>query len=56
MGELACARVQVPLFELQRAGLFRDREELRKARTLIEECGYGRRKEELKDAERVIGG
>ena len=26
------------------------------ARELIEKCGYGRRKEELEDAERAIGG
>lgn len=35
---------------LHRARLFRDQEELKKARALIEQCGYGRRKEELEDA------
>ena len=30
--------------------------DLAAARELIEKCGYGRRKEELEDAERVIGG
>ena len=30
--------------------------ELAAARELIEKCGYGRRKEELEDAERAIGG
>jgi hypothetical protein len=30
------------------------REGLRKARTLIEQCGYLRRMEELEDAEKVI--
>ncbi len=38
---------------LHRARLFRDKEELKKARSLIEECGYWRRKEELEDAERA---
>lgn len=36
---------------LHRARLFRDKEELGKARAMIEECGYWRRKEELEDAE-----
>jgi len=36
---------------LHRARLFRDKEELKKARDLIEQCGYWRRKEELEDAE-----
>jgi hypothetical protein len=30
--------------------------DLKEARKLIERCGYGRRKEELEDAERLIGG
>ena len=30
--------------------------DLAAARELIEKCGYGRRKEELEDAERAIGG
>ena len=36
---------------LHRARLFRDRAELAKARDLIEDHGYGRRNEELADAE-----
>lgn len=36
---------------LTRARLFKDRDELAKARALIEECGYGRRLPELADAE-----
>ena len=36
---------------LYRARLFHDRDELAKARKLIEECGYGRRLGELEDAE-----
>ena len=36
---------------LTRARLFNDKAELAKARKLIEECGYGRRREELADAE-----
>ena len=37
-------------FHLHRA-LFRDKEELKRARALIEQCGYWRRKQELEDAE-----
>ena len=40
---------------LHRARLFRDKAELVKARALIEECGYWRRKEELEDAEAAAG-
>jgi hypothetical protein len=36
---------------LHRARLFRDRAELAKARALIETHGYGRRRDELADAE-----
>jgi hypothetical protein len=36
---------------LHRARLFRDQEALKKARALIEQCGYWRRKEELENAE-----
>ena len=36
---------------LHRARFFRDNTELAKARELIEKHGYGRRKEELEDAE-----
>ncbi|HEY6874568.1 MAG TPA: hypothetical protein VI298_17750 [Geobacteraceae bacterium] len=36
---------------LYRARLFRDREALKQARAMIEQCGYWRRKEELEDAE-----
>jgi tetratricopeptide (TPR) repeat protein len=39
---------------LHRARLFRNNEELKKARALIEQCGYWRRKEELEDAERAM--
>jgi hypothetical protein len=38
------------------ARLFRDRAALVQARQLIEHCGYGRRKEELEDAERALDG
>jgi len=41
---------------LHRARLFRDKEALRQARKLIEECGYGRRKGELEDAEAAAKG
>ena len=36
---------------LHRARLFQNREELKRARGLVEQCGYWRRKQELEDAE-----
>ena len=39
---------------LTRARLFKDKTELAKARALIAECSYGRRREELADAERNL--
>jgi hypothetical protein len=33
-----------------------DKDELKQARAPIASCGYWRRKEELEDAERMIGG
>lgn len=48
-------RGPMPLYlaniHLYRARIFRDKAELAKARQLIEQCGYWRRKEELEDAE-----
>ena len=50
-------RGPMPLFladiHLTRARLFRDRDELSKAATLIRDLGYGRRTEELEDAEKA---
>jgi hypothetical protein len=40
---------------LHRGRLFKEKVELAKAREIIEKCGYWRRKEELEDAEGVIG-
>ena len=40
---------------LTRARLFEDTAALKKARALIDECGYGRRLPELEDAERRLG-
>ncbi len=52
-------RGPMPLYladiHLHRARLFRDHAELAKARDLIEKHGYGRRKEELEDAEAAAG-
>jgi tetratricopeptide (TPR) repeat protein len=52
-------RGPMPLFladvHLTRARLFRDREALAQAATLIRKHGYGRRFEELADAERALG-
>jgi hypothetical protein len=44
-------RLHMADIHLHRARLFRDKEELKRARALIEHCGYWRRKEELEDAE-----
>jgi len=41
---------------LHRARLLRDRAELARARALIEQCGYRRRREELEDAETAAPG
>jgi hypothetical protein len=53
-------RGPMPLYladiHLYRARLFRDREALAAARVLIEKHGYGRRKEELADAEAAAKG
>ncbi|WP_277061144.1 hypothetical protein, partial [Rivihabitans pingtungensis] len=40
---------------LTRARLFNDKDALKKARVLIDECGYGRRLPELEDAEQRLG-
>jgi hypothetical protein len=52
-------RGPMPLFladvHLTRARLFRDRDELAKAAKLIRELGYGRRYDELADAEKALG-
>jgi tetratricopeptide (TPR) repeat protein len=44
-------RLHMADIHLHRARMFRDKEDLEKARALIEECGYWRRKEELDYAE-----
>ncbi len=46
--EAAAAAAEI---HLHRARLFRDKGELKRARALIELCGYWRRKQELEDAE-----
>ncbi len=61
LAERGPMRLHLADVHLHRARLFfrenRDeaREELKKARALIERCGYHRRDEELRDAEAVIG-
>ncbi len=56
--ELIAARGPMPLFladiHLHRARLFRDHDELAKARVLIEKHGYNRRLPELEDAEQAL--
>ncbi len=47
-------RLHLADLHLTRARLFRDRDELAKARALIEECEYWRRLPELEDAERAM--
>ncbi len=58
--QLIAERGPMPLYladvHLHRARLFRDRTELAKARELIEKHGYGRRREELKDARAALDG
>ena len=46
-------RLHMADIHLHRARLFRDKEELKKARAMIERCGYWRRKQELEDAEQA---
>ena len=56
--EQIAERGPMPLYladvHLHRARLFRDRSEFSKARAIIEKHGYGRRKEELEDAEAAL--
>ncbi len=56
IAERGAMKLHLADIHLHRARLFRDRAELAKARQLIEQCGYGRRKEELEDVERALGG
>ena len=44
-------RLHLADIHLHRARLFRGKEELKRARALIEQCGYWRCKQELEDAE-----
>ena len=44
-------RLHLTNIHLHRARLFHDKEELQKARALIEHCGFWRRRDELEDAE-----
>jgi tetratricopeptide (TPR) repeat protein len=57
--EQIAERGPMPLYladvHLHRARLFRDKDELAKARALIEKHGYWRRKEELEDTEAALG-
>lgn len=48
-------RLHLADIALYRARLFRDREALRTARALIEQCGYGKRMLELEVAEQALG-
>jgi hypothetical protein len=57
--EQIAERGPMPLYladvSLHRARLFRDRSELAKARVLIDRHGYGRRRDELADAQAAAG-
>ncbi|HXQ20545.1 MAG TPA: hypothetical protein VN812_02640 [Candidatus Acidoferrales bacterium] len=55
IAERGSMKLHMADIHLHRARLFRDTSELAKARALIEECGYWRRKEELEDAEAAAG-
>ena len=48
-------RLHLADVHLHRARIFRDRAELQRARILIEQCGYGRRKGEFEDVEEAAG-
>ena len=53
IAERGSMRLHLADINLYRARLFHDREALAAAHCLIEECGYGRRREELEDVEAV---
>lgn len=54
IAERGSVRLHMADVDLHGGRLFRDKDELAKARALIEECGYWRRREELEDAEKAI--
>jgi hypothetical protein len=54
IAECGAMRLHMADILLTRARLFRDRDALAKARTLIDQCAYGRRKEELADTEAAL--
>jgi hypothetical protein len=56
IAERGAMKLYLADIHLHRARLFRDQAILAQARQLIEQCGYWRRKEELEDAERALGG
>jgi hypothetical protein len=47
-------RLHLADIRLHRERLFRDKEELKRARTLIQHCGYWRRKQELEGTEESL--
>jgi hypothetical protein len=53
IAERSSMRLHLADCHLYRARLFKDKEALKQARVLIEECGYHRRDEELADAEKA---
>jgi tetratricopeptide (TPR) repeat protein len=53
IAERSLMLLQMAQIHLHRGRLFQDKEELRKARAIVEHCGYWRRKEELEDAEQA---
>jgi hypothetical protein len=56
IAERGAMQLHLADIHLHRARLFRDKAALAEAQKLIEQCGYGRRKGELEDAERALGG
>jgi hypothetical protein len=56
IAERGAMKLHLADVHLHRARLLRDKAALAQARQLIEHCGYGRRKEELEDAKRALGG
>ncbi|MBI4324307.1 MAG: hypothetical protein HY674_03500 [Chloroflexi bacterium] len=51
LAEHGPVRLHMADIHLHRVRLFRDKEELKRARALVEQCGYWCRKQELEDAE-----
>ena len=54
IAERGSMRLHMADIHLYRARFFQDKEELQKARVIIEECGYWKRKEDLEDLDVIL--